>query len=156
MTKHYLNTLFPASVGFDHFIHAAEQMLSQAEAATSFPPHNIIKIEDNKYVVELAVAGFSKDDITIKTIDGALEIRGQKASEDKDTQYLYKGIGTRSFVKSLRLAEHTKVRGAKFQDGILSIALENVVPEEKKPNVVEIKDDFGDFYGKSQFLAEDN
>lgn len=149
----YLNTLWPATVGFDRFIHDVEKMLNQAEPTTTFPPHNIIKVEDNKYIVEVAVAGFSKDDITIKTIDGILEIKGQK-SDDKETQYLYKGIGNRAFTKKLQLAETVEVRGAKFKDGILTIGLENVIPEEKKPKVITIDEELPLFSTEQQLLTE--
>ena len=155
MTRLHLNTLWPASVGFDRFIHDVENMLNQAEQTTSFPPHNIIKVDDNKYVVELAVAGFSKDDITIKVVDGSLEIKGEKSNQDKDVQYLHKGIGTRSFVKKLQLAETVEVRGAKFKDGILTIGLENVIPEEKKPKVIPIDEELPLFKDEKQLLTED-
>lgn len=138
---HYLNTLWPASVGFDRIFRDVENMLNQVEQSTSFPPHNIIKIDDNQYLVELAVAGFKKNDITIKIIDGILEIRGEKSNEDKDVQYLHKGIGTRSFVKTIRLAETVEVGGAQFKDGILTIGLENIVPDHKKPRIIQINDE---------------
>ena len=154
MTKIHLNTIWPASVGFDRFIHDVENMLNEAPVTTSFPPHNIIKIDDNKYIVEVAVAGFSKDDIIIKAVDGVLEIKGEKSNQDKDTQYLHKGIGTRSFVKKLQLAETVEVRGAKFKDGILTIGLENVIPEEKKPKVIPIDEELPLFNTEKQLLTE--
>ena len=155
MTKIHLNTLWPATVGFDHFIHNVEKMLNTAEPTTTFPPHNVIKLDDNKYIVELAIAGFGKDDITVKTIDGVLEIKGEKSNQDKDVQYLHKGIGTRSFVKTIRLAETVEVRGAKFKDGILTIGLENVIPEEKKPKVIPIDEELPLFKDEKQLLTED-
>lgn len=154
MSKIHLNTLWPASVGFDRFIHEVEHMLNQTDAPTQFPPHNIIKVDDNKYIVELAVAGFSKGDITIKTIDGVLEIKGDKSNQDKDVQYLYKGIGTRTFIKKLQLAETVEVRGAAFKDGILTIGLENVIPEEKKPKVIPIDEELPSFKDEKQLLTE--
>ena len=152
MTKLHLSTLWPATVGFDHFSNEVESLLNQAETTSSFPPHNIIKVCDNYYVVELAVAGFSKDEISINIVGGILEIKGVKNNQDKDVQYLHKGIGARSFTKTIRLAETIEVRGAQFQDGILSIGLENVIPEHKKPRSIEIKDDLN-FY-KPEFLTE--
>jgi molecular chaperone IbpA len=154
MNKIHLNTVWPATVGFDRFIHNVEQLLNQAEASTSFPPHNIIKVDDNQYLIELAVAGFNKNDITIKTIDGILEIKGEKSADDKSIQYLHKGIGTRSFVKKLQLAETIEVRGAQFQDGILTIGLVNVVPDHKKPKVIEITSDIP-MFNKKELLLED-
>jgi molecular chaperone IbpA len=152
MTKLHLSTLWPATVGFDHFFNEVESLLNQAETTSSFPPHNIIKVSDNHYVVELAVAGFSKDEISINIVGGILEIKGVKNNQDKDVQYLHKGIGARSFTKTIRLAETIEVRGAQFKDGILSIGLENVIPEHKKPRSIEIKDDLN-FY-KPEFLTE--
>jgi molecular chaperone IbpA len=152
MTKLHLSTLWPATVGFDRFFHEVESLLNQTETTSTFPPHNIIKVSDNKYIVELAVAGFSKDEISIKTIDGILEIKGEKNNQDKDVQYLHKGIGARSFTKTIRLAETVEVQGAQFKDGILSVGLENVIPEHKKPRNIEIKDDLN-FY-KPEFLTE--
>lgn len=154
MTKLHLSTLWPATVGFDRFFHDVEALMDRAETQSQFPPHNIIKVEDNKYVVELAVAGFSKNDITIKTIDGVLEIKGEKSNEDKTVQYLHKGIGTRSFVKKIQLAETVEVRGAQFKDGILSIGLENVVPEHKKPREIKIDEELPLFTNEKQLLTE--
>lgn len=156
MTKLHFNTLWPTTVGFDRFFHDVEHLMNQAETQSTFPPHNVIKLDDNKYVVEVAVAGFKKSEISVKTVDGALEIKGEKAPESKDTQYLHKGIGTRSFVKKIQLAETVEVRGAHFVDGILSIGLENVVPESKKPKEIEITSDTPTFFAKQQeLLLED-
>ena len=152
MTKLHFNTLWPTTIGFDRFFHDVENLMNQPETTSSFPPHNVIKLEDNKYVVELAVAGFKKSEISIKTVDGILEIKGQKSNDDKDIQYLHKGIGTRSFIKKLQLAETVEVRGAQFVDGILSIGLENVVPENKKPKEIMISDGLSPFFPKQQEL----
>lgn len=150
----HLNTIWPATVGFDRFLLEAEKILNSEASVQSFPPHNIIKIDDYKYLVELAIAGFSKEDVTIKTIDGLLEIRGDNGNHDKNVQYLHKGIGTRSFVKTIQLADTVEVRGAQFKDGILTIALENVVPESKKPREIEITDDIPEFLSNTQLLTE--
>ena len=146
------NTLWPATVGFDRFFYDVEALLNKAETVQNFPPHNIIKVDDNRYVVELAVAGFSKSDIIVKIIDGTLEVKGEKSNDDKDTQYLHKGIGTRSFNKTIRLAETVEVCGAEFKDGILRIALENVIPEHKKPRIIEIGESLPEF--TQQYLTE--
>lgn len=145
MTKIHLNTLWPTTVGFDRFFHDVEALLNQAETTNNFPPHNIIKVADNQYIVELAIAGFSKEDVSVKIVDGVLEIKGEKTADDKETQYLHKGIGTRAFTKTLHLAETVEVKGAQFKDGILKIGLENVVPEHKKPRFIEINDELPTF-----------
>lgn len=151
MGKIHFNTLWPTTVGFDRFFHDVEALLDRAETTSTFPPHNIIKVDDHRYVVELAVAGFSKNDITVKIADGVLEITGEKA-DDKEVQYLHKGIGTRSFMKTIRLAETVEVRGAEFKDGILKIGLENVIPEHKKPQVIEIGETIS--FTKPELLQE--
>jgi len=88
-------------------------------------------------VVELAVAGFGKDEIDIQVQDNTLTIKGEK--QDKDShQYLHRGIGTRSFTKSLTIADTIEVKGAEYKDGILRIGLENIIPEHKKPRKIEI------------------
>jgi molecular chaperone IbpA len=88
--------------------------------------------------VELAVAGFSEKEIDITLKEGILEIKGSKTPDDNEMQYLHKGIGTRAFIKNIRLADTVEVRGATFKNGILAIGLENVVPESKKPRKIEI------------------
>jgi molecular chaperone IbpA len=117
-----------------------EKMLDSniSKTVSTFPPHNILKLDDNRYMVELAVAGFSKNEIDITIEDGSLIIKGEKEEKETDVQYLHKGIGTRSFTKTLRIADTVEVRGAEFADGILKIGLENIVPDHKKPRKVEI------------------
>lgn len=139
-----LNLLWPTHVGFDRFFQDIERALNTQEQVSTFPPHNVVKVDDNKYIVELAIAGFSKNEINIITTDGVLEVSGQKepSIKEDDRKYLHKGIGTRSFMKKLQLAEHTVINGASFKDGILSIYLENIVPEEKKARIVPIDDEF--------------
>jgi molecular chaperone IbpA len=133
--------IWPSSVGFDNIIGELDALLNAQAPTSTFPPHNIIKVDDYNYVVELAIAGFSKEDIQITLKDGQLEIRGSNpVGDDNDVQYLHKGIGTRSFVKTIKLADTVEVRGAVFKDGILKIGLENVVPESKKPRTIEIMD----------------
>jgi molecular chaperone IbpA len=132
--------LWPQTVGFDNIINELDTLLNAQSAVSSFPPHNIIKLDDYQYIVEMAIAGFSKQEVTITLKDGLLEIKGQKNPDREDIQYLHKGIGTRSFIKTIRLADTVEVRGAEFKDGILRIALENVIPESKKPRQIEITD----------------
>lgn len=136
--KQSINTIWPASVGFDRIFADIDKIVSRAQEAQSFPPHNIIKVSDNRYIVELAVAGFSKSEITVKIVDNVLEIRGEKSSDEPVREYLHKGIGTRDFVKTIKLAETVEVGGAEFSDGILRIGLENILPDQKKERIIEI------------------
>lgn len=140
------NTLLPSTVGFDRIFNVFENMVTEK---TNFPHHNISKVSDNNYIVELAVAGFSQNEIDIEIVDGILNIRGSK--EDKtEEQYLYRGIASRSFHKSIRLADTVEVRGAELENGILKVYLENILPEEKKP----VKINIGKVTTKKQLLQE--
>lgn len=154
MTKLHLNTLWPATVGFDRFFHDVEALLDRAETQTQFPPHNIVKIDNYNYVIELAIAGFSKKEVSIALDNNILQIDGEKAEDDK-REYLHKGIGTRSFRKTIKLAETVEVLGAEFVDGILRIALQNVIPESKKARFIDINDSLPELIAKEkQLLTE--
>ena len=147
--------IWPQSIGFESILKEVEDLLA-SPVNQSFPPHNIIKVDDYQYIVELAIAGFNKQEVTITLKDSVLEIKGQKNPEDPEVQYLHKGIGTRSFIKTIKLADTVEVRGADFKDGILRVALENVVPESKKPRQIEISDSIPTLVAKEkELLTED-
>ena len=99
----------------------------------------------------MAVAGFSQDEIDVELQDGTLVVKGEKRDQT-EVEYLYRGIATRSFTKSIRLSESIEVRGAQFKDGILKIALENVIPEHKKPRKIELSKELN--FTKKQLLSE--
>ena len=147
--------LTTSTLGFERFFDEVEKMLSADVTKTtqSFPPHNIMKLDDSRYVVELAVAGFSKNEIDVSVEDGTLIIKGEKAEKESDATYLYRGIGTRSFTKTLRVAETIEVKGAEYKDGILRIGLENIIPDHKKPRKIEIGNELKEF--KPQLLQEE-
>jgi molecular chaperone IbpA len=132
--------LWPSTVGFERMFREIDDLMNATNSGSTsnFPPHNIIKLDDYRYTVELAVAGFSEKEIDITLKEGILEIKGSKTPDDNEMQYLHKGIGTRAFIKNIRLADTVEVRGATFKNGILAIGLENVVPESKKPRKIEI------------------
>ena len=142
------------TLGFERFFDDVERLLSMdvQKVTQSFPPHNIIKLDETHYIVELAVAGFSKDEIEITAEDGTLTIKGEKKDKDIEVTYLHRGIGTRSFTKQLTIADTVEVRGAEFKDGILRVGLENVIPEHKKPRKIEIGNELKEF--KPQLLQE--
>jgi molecular chaperone IbpA len=138
--------LIHSSLGFERFFDDIEKLLNMDSKATqSFPPHNIIKLNDTLYVFELAVAGFNKDEIEITTEDGTLTIKGEKKEKDFNATYLHRGIGTRSFTKTLTIAETVEVKNAEFKDGILRIGLENIIPEHKKPRKITIGENLKGF-----------
>jgi molecular chaperone IbpA len=105
---------------------------------TTYPPHNVIKVNDDKIVMEFAVAGFKKDDISITTEKNVLSIKAEKPDTD-DKNYLYKGIAARKFTRLFDLPEYFEVTDAWFEDGILYIDLIRNIPEEKKPKQITIK-----------------
>ena len=144
--------LFHQTLGFENFIRDVEKMLDNEVKPSTFPPHNIIKSDENKYVVELAVAGFAKDEIEISLQDGSLTIKGEKKENTPDIQYLHRGIGTRSFSKVITIADTIEVKGAEIKDGILRVGLENIIPEHKKPRKIEISNELKEF--KPQLLQE--
>jgi molecular chaperone IbpA len=146
--------LWPSSVGFDSIINELDALLNSQAPTSTFPPHNIIKLDDYQYIVELAIAGFTKQEVTITLKDGLLEIKGQKNPEE-EVQYLHKGIGTRSFIKTIKLADTVEVRGAEFKDGILRVGLENVIPESKKPRTIEIGDELTLVAKPKELLVEE-
>ena len=105
----------------------------------SYPPYNIIKTDDDHYVIEVAVAGFSQDEITITEHDGQLEITGTKAASDENQpSFLHRGISSRKFNRSFNLADYVVVKSADMENGILTIGLERLVPEEMKPKTIAI------------------
>jgi len=137
VTRISLSPLGFRSVGFDSLIREVESMLNDDAKPSTFPPHNIIK-DENRYVVELAIAGFKRDEIEISVEDNLLTIKGEQKETPTVGEYLHRGIGTRSFTKTIKLSDTVIVRGAELIDGILRVGLENVIPEHKKPRKVEI------------------
>lgn len=103
----------------------------------TYPPHNIVRISDDEFFLELALAGFRKDEVKIEECQGVLTIQGDKA--DNASEYQYRGIAGRSFSKSFRIAEYFEVSNATMADGILTVTFVKNVPEEAKPKLIAIK-----------------
>jgi molecular chaperone IbpA len=119
------------TVGFDSLFDDLENF-----KPINYPPYNIQKINDGEFKIEMACAGFSKKDIAVTAKENILRIKGEKSKSDKD--YLYKGIGERSFEQSFRLAEYTFVDKAEMKDGVLQVYLKQELPEDKKEKTIEI------------------
>ena len=132
------NQLTPYAVGFDRVFHRLNDYIENNANSTGFPPYNIQKVEDFKYEIEMAVAGFDKKDIEVEVADGVLTIRSIKENEEDDN-ISYKGISYRKFNRKFTLADDIIVKDAKLQDGLLKISLEKIIPEEKKPRLIEVK-----------------
>ena len=126
-----------AFLGFDHIFDELQKI--RAHANDGYPPHNVIKTGDRTYTVELAVAGFKREDLSIELKDHVLTIKGDRAQRRPEDQYVHRGLSTRKFVKSYRLSEYTEVVGSDLTDGILTVDLEVIVPEEQKPKLITIK-----------------
>jgi molecular chaperone IbpA len=105
---------------------------------SSYPPYNIIRLSDKETILEVAVAGFKEDEVSVTVEDGRLKVSGSKKDGPETAQYLYKGIGTRSFERSFALSKDTKVERAEYADGILSVYVHYEIPEEKKPKQIPI------------------
>ena len=133
----------PFSVGFDNLFDDFDRMLSFNSASINhYPPYNIRKVNDTDYVIELAVAGFGKKDIKVKSQENTLTISSAKDEQDvlkKDESVLHRGISKRSFTRSFTVAEDVVVKGADLKDGLLSVKLERIIPDEKKPKIIDIK-----------------
>jgi molecular chaperone IbpA len=107
--------------------------------AETYPPYNIREIDEDTRVLELALAGFSKDEIKVELENRQLTITGEKAKTDEEVKYIHKGIATRKFTKSVTLWEYWEVESADYNDGVLYVVLKREIPEEKKPRQIKIK-----------------
>jgi len=127
----------PFFVGFERI---ADRMNSAAKLAgvQKYPPYNIVKTDENSYLIELAVAGFKEEDIEIELHDGVLTISGNNIDEDKEDKYIFKGIANRNFERRFTLADTMQVEEVLLEQGILTVKLKNLIPEEKKPRKIPI------------------
>jgi molecular chaperone IbpA len=138
MTLTTFNKLRPFSIGFDSLFDDFDRLLDTP--APSYPPYNLIKSKDGEnYKIQLALAGWDKDSVDVEVKENTLTIKSKKDENESFGDYLYKGISTRSFERSWTLSEEMKVQGAKFENGLLEISLEKIIPEEKKPRTIDIK-----------------
>ena len=121
-------------IGFDHIFDQLENIHKHAK--DHYPPHNVVKEDEFKFTLELAVAGFKQEHIDIEVNDGVLTIKGDRPARREQNKYVHKGISARNWKKSFRLSEYTEVNGADLQDGILTVSLEVVLPKEKQPRKI--------------------
>jgi len=128
-----------ALVGFDRLFDGFESRFAN-QLSTNYPPHNVVKLDETRYAIEIAVAGFKRDEISVEIEQEVLTVRGESDAVNESTsrQYLHKGLSSRSFERSWQLAEHMIVEGAEMKDGILTVGLKYVIPEEKKARVIDI------------------
>lgn len=132
--------LYRTIVGFDRLADMMDSA-SKQEAAAGYPPYNIEQLGENEYRIELAVAGFSEDDLDVTVQENVLTVSGRRearADEGDERNYLHRGIAERSFERRFHLADHVQVRDAELKHGLLSIRLEREVPEAEKPRTIAI------------------
>ena len=132
------NQLTPYAVGFDRIFDNLSRYAADNVQSTGFPPYNIRKEGDYNYVIEMALAGFGKKDIEVEVADGTLSVRSVKENSEDDST-VYRGISYRRFERKFTMADDIVVNGAKLENGMLTLELERVVPEEKKPRLISVK-----------------
>jgi molecular chaperone IbpA len=133
----FVNQIHRQAIGFDSLFDQLNRQFANSKS-DNYPPHNVVKLDDTHYVIELAVAGFAENEVDVELKENVLTVRGEKPKAEKEIEYLHKGISARNFVRTFPLAENIEVRGATVKNGILAIALEQLVPEEEKPKKIAI------------------
>jgi molecular chaperone IbpA len=131
------NLLAGPFVGFDRLFENLDQMLSRSPAGTTFPPYNILKTDENGYAIEIAVAGFSADEITVSQEGKELIVRGEQKKEEAN--YIYKGISSRKFERRFALEDYVQTVDAQFKDGMLVLNLVREIPESIKPRQIAVQ-----------------
>ncbi|MCG6859452.1 MAG: Hsp20 family protein [Salaquimonas sp.] len=131
--------LYRSTVGFDRLFSMLDNV-GQPDSASTYPPYNIERTDENAYRISMAVAGFGENDLTIESHQNTLVVRGEKSeTEEKgDKQVLFRGIAARSFERRFQLADHVEVRNANLENGLLHIDLVREIPEAMKPRKIEI------------------
>ena len=138
------DSVYSTTLGFDKLFYNAETFFNNHD---KYPHHNIVKVDDHNYLIELAVAGFAREELDVVVKDRSLRVVGKHENRGRD--YIHRGISTKRFEKNFRLSEYVQVNGADLTDGILAIQLEVVVPEEMRPRQIEIN-------SNSRGLTHDN
>ena len=133
------NQLRPLSVGFDDMFDHFESMFDVP--TINYPPYNIVKTGDNKFDIEVALAGFNKKDINVTSENNMLTIESKQdeKSKDKDGEVIHKGISKRYFKRSFTIADDVEVKGAELKDGLLKVSMEKIIPDAKKLKTIDIK-----------------
>ena len=132
------NKLTPYAVGYDRIFDHLSRYVDNNTTSTGFPPYNIRKEGEYNYVIEMALAGFGKKDIEVEVVEGTLSVRSMKEN-DEDNPPVYRGISRRKFDRKFTVADDVVVNGASLENGMLTIDLERVVPEEQKPRLITVE-----------------
>lgn len=137
MRSHDLTPLYRSAIGFDRFARLVDTAL-RSDAQPSYPPYNIELVDDDKYRISMAVAGFERAELEIESEHDTLKVVGRKRKDGDQRKYLHRGIAARDFEHRFQLADHVKVVGASLENGLLNIELIREVPEAMKPRRIEI------------------
>ena len=141
-TLSLFNKLRPVSVGFDSVFDHFESMFNDSPSLhTNYPPYDIVKTDEHSYVIELAVAGFSKEDISVTVENGVLTVESDREgnAESSGQEIIHRGISKRYFKKSFSISDDVEIRGAELKDGLLRISIEKIIPESRKRKEISIK-----------------
>lgn len=144
MTQYSIHTIdLPSiarhAIGFDRMFEELNRTFANSRGGDNYPPHNVVQLDDTHYVIEVAVSGFAEEELDVELKDNVLTVKGEHPkAEGEQPKYLHKGISARNFIRNFPLAENVEVRGATVKNGILSVALELVVPDEQKPKKIAI------------------
>ena len=133
-----LTPFYRSSIGFDQLASMLDSTLRSDNSGNSYPPYNIEVIDENKYEITLAVSGFSQDELDIQVENKALTVRGSKAEDKVERNYLHKGIAARAFERKFNLADYVEITHANLNDGLLTISLVKEIPEVMKPKRINI------------------
>lgn len=133
-----LSPLYRTTIGFDRLASMLDNMSGFDNDSSNYPPFNIELLDENRYRLSMAVAGFAKDEINIEVKENVLSITGQKKSDANDTEYLHRGIATRNFDRRFQLADHVIVKDAEMSNGLLHVELVRELPEAMKPRTIAI------------------
>ena len=140
--------LYRSSVGFDRFLDLLDAVPGFDAGPAAYPPYNIERLGENEYRITMAVAGFSEDELKVDVKEQILNIRAEKKAEDKERQFLHRGIAARTFERRFQLADHVVVKGASLENGLLHVDLVREIPEAKKPRQIPIGNGKGQDKGK--------
>ena len=138
LSTYDLSPLYRNSIGLDRLMSHMVQRLDTGASTGNYPPYNIITDGEDKYTIELACAGFTADDVHITVENGQLKVEGAKENND-EREFIHQGIGFRRFIRVFDLADYVEVNSAAFENGILTIELERIVPEQLKPKTIAIE-----------------
>ena len=139
LTTFDINKFTPYAVGFDRVLDQLVNHTHNMATSTGFPPYNIVKHDEYEFSIEMALAGFSKEDIEVVVEDGTITVKSVFDDKVENAEVLHRGISQKKFTRKFTIADDIEVKGAELKNGLLEISLERIVPEHKKPKTIKIK-----------------